>query len=296
MSKNGPVNRFIDFFTISGIIDKWIECFPTSELDNEISEAFPTKGEFILKEFNPYILVSPLSTRVLSRTALAGLNPTQLRKMTSNFSALKGLSKDMHNTISSNAEANTLFPFDCDSNGNFNKIQEVSEASNDAIEIFNVIIEFLMGAPYNTRTGKAISRPKIEDLDYNYIGIMYMILEIILEERFNNTLGLPMLDDHKQFEKEIADVCELLGGTAGNTAIAAIDTAISPIIRLPQEVKKLLSVLISITARKLGEYAAHRFHEEFTERFKGSQFPDITKFPRYEKTVKSTPDIIQKQR
>jgi len=97
---------------------------------------------------------------------------------------------------------------------------------------------------------------------------------IYLEEICDQIFELNKCDDpdHTSWEKKIGVLCEYGGNAVGSATASATATLVSPVVKIPDEIKEIIILVFELLARKSGEYVAHKYLTENPEYFEGNHY------------------------
>lgn len=125
-----------------------------------------------------------------------------------------------------------------------------------------LIVRYLIGGKCLTRVQQEIVRPDIKEFGDKELDMMLDIGRIVLEEQFNARLNLPWLaeDDSRArfWEGNASNVGHYFGGVMGRAIATLGATAISPFVKLPDEVTRGVGFMFAVTGRKLAEALMHQ--------------------------------------
>lgn len=125
-----------------------------------------------------------------------------------------------------------------------------------------LIVRYLVGGKCLTRVQQEIIRPDIKEFGDKELDMMLDIGRIVLEEQLNARLGLPWIaeeDTRARFwEGNASNVGHYFGGVVGRAIATLGATAISPFVKLPDEVTRGVGFMFAVTGRKLAEALMHR--------------------------------------
>lgn len=119
-----------------------------------------------------------------------------------------------------------------------------------------------------TRTGGRISLPDDNSVDTSLetvLGTLRIMEEVAFDDHLSDQL--PWLADKtdetslkcKGWEQKAGDLADRIGAALGRTAAAAAQGAVSPFVKMPDEVVKGIAFVAGVTARKTAEAQMHLY-------------------------------------